>query len=725
MDLQDFYNGEEFKAFEYLGAQCGKKNVVFRTYAPNAEAVSVIGEFNGWTDTPMQKVENGQFWEAEVDNAKPGQMYKFRIYGPDGNFMDHADPYAFFSEKRPGTASVIYDRKGYEFHDADWMWTRRDRTKEPLNIYEMHMGSWRRKDDPEIHARELDEAKAQGIGIDVSDGWYTYDEIVGQIIPYLMENHYNYLEIMPLNEYPADESWGYQSLGFFSATSRYGNPDGLKRLIDTCHQHGIGVILDVITVHFAVNDYGLWKYDGTPLYEHAFADKSTSEWGSCNFNHSRGDVRSFLNSASEYWLSDFHFDGLRFDAVGNLIYWQGSENLGIDENAIVFLQNMNRGLKKLDGNVLLIAEDSSAYPGVTKPVSEGGLGFDYKWDMGWMNDTLNYFRTPPQNRSAEYHKLTFSMQYFYNEKYLLPLSHDEVVHGKATIMQKMAGDYADKFPQGRALYLYMMTHPGKKLNFMGNEIGQLREWDEKREQDWFLTKYPIHDAYHRLTVDMNEIYMKHSAFWQKDYDRLGFQWIEADDTSQSVYVYRRTSDTEGILCFFNFSNEEQTYYYRPTGDENLHLLIDSDNCIYNGTTPEDKLERLIRVRKKNGAVPVTLAPYSARLYQEVMPALDPDEKKAGQAGRASVPEGGRSKASGQAEGGTKASAPAEGRAKASGPAGGRTKVAVPENGGMKASVPADGRAKGVNSTDRGTSRKSAGRKSPRTHSGHGENRKDK
>ena len=315
-----------------------------------------------------------------------------------------------------------------------------------------------------------------------------------------------------------------------------------------------------------------------------------------------------------------------------MIYWQGNETLGKDENAISFLQNMNRGLKKLDGNVLLIAEDSSAYPGVTKPVSEGGLGFDYKWDMGWMNDTLNYFRTPPQDRPDAYHKLTFSMQYFYNEKYLLPLSHDEVVHGKATIMQKMAGDYADKFPQGRALYLYMMTHPGKKLNFMGNEIGQLREWDEKREQDWFLTKYPIHDAYHRLTVDMNEIYREHSALWQKDYDRVGFQWIEADDTSQSVYVYRRTSDTEGILCFFNFSNQEQTYSYRPTGDENLHLLIDSDDCIYNGSTPEEKLERLIRVRKKNGAVPVTLAPYSARLYQEVMPALDPDEKKFSKAG---------------------------------------------------------------------------------------------
>ncbi|MGN0364019.1 MAG: 1,4-alpha-glucan branching protein GlgB [Bilifractor sp.] len=622
MDLKDFYDGQEFYAFDYLGAQCQKRGVVFRTYAPNAEAVSVIGEFNGWTDTQMEKVENGQFWEVKVRNAKPGQMYKFRIYGPDGSCRDHADPYAFFSEKRPGTASVIYNRNGYEFHDADWMWTRRDRKKEPLNIYEMHLGSWRRRDDPEIHARALDDAKAQGIGIDVSDGWYTYDELVGQIVPYLQENHYNYLEIMPLNEYPADESWGYQSLGFFSATSRYGNPDGLKRLIDTCHLHGIGVILDVVTVHFAVNDYGLWRYDGTPLYEHDLADRSTSEWGSCNFNHSRGDVRSFLNSASEYWLKDFHFDGLRFDAVGNLIYWQGDQNQGTDENAIAFLKNMNNGLKKIDGNVMLIAEDSSAYPNVTAPVSRGGLGFDYKWDMGWMNDTLNYFRTPPQERMGAYHKLTFSMQYFYNESYLLPLSHDEVVHGKATIMQKMAGDYEDKFPQGRALYIYMMTHPGKKLNFMGNEIGQLREWDEKREQDWFLTKYPIHDAYHRFTVDMNALYMQHSAFWQKDYDRVGFQWIEADDTRQCVYVYRRTSDTEGILCFFNFSRQEQTYLYRPTGDENLHLLIDSDDCIYNGTTPEEKLIQRIEVRKRKGAVPITLPPYSARLYQEVMPSMD-------------------------------------------------------------------------------------------------------
>lgn len=612
MNIQGFYDGKEFEAYEYLGANVTKGGVMFRTYAPHALDVSVIGTFSKWKERPMHRVENGEFWELFLPEAKPGDMYKFRIYKQDGKFLDHADPYAFFSELRPGTASVIYDRHKYKFHDNDWMWERRDRHNEAMNIYEIHLGSWHRSDDAEKLAKALDAEKKGGPAVDVSGGWYSYEELADLLIPYLLKNHYNYLEIMPLNEYPADESWGYQSLGFFSATSRYGNPDGLKKLIDKCHLKGIGVLLDIVTVHFAPNDYGLRLYDGTPVYEYPETGNGVSEWGTVNFNHSKGDVRSFLSSMAEYWLHDFHFDGLRYDAVGNLIYWQGNEGRGVNDIAINFLKGMNAGLKQRDGNVILIAEDSSAYPNVTKPVSEGGLGFDYKWDMGWMNDTLSFFQTGPEYRFRDYHKLTFSMMYFYNERYLLPLSHDETVHGKASIMQKMYGDYKIKFPQARALYFYMYTHPGKKLNFMGNEIGQLREWDEKKEQDWFLTKYPLHDSFHRYIKELSELYLAHPAFWERDYKPDGFEWIDADDTQQCIYVYRRRAASESIACIMNLSAYTQTYHYSVGGPQTLKLLIDSDNSIYSGTT----FKPTKTVTVPADGIYMTLKPFEARCYLE-------------------------------------------------------------------------------------------------------------
>ncbi len=585
MNLREYYDGKEFHAYEFMGAHCVERGVVFRTYAPAASAVSVIGEFNDWTDTPCHRVENGQFWEVWIENAKAGQMYKFRIYQQGGAFKDHADPYAFYSEMRPGTASVIYDRRKYHFHDEAWMKQRSEMWDQPLNIYEMHLGSWRRKGDPMAHAAAIDAAKNAGKGIDVSDGWYRYEEIAEMLIPYLKKHHYNAVEFLPLSEYPADESWGYQTAGFFSATARYGDPDGLKKLIDRCHEEGIRVILDIVCVHFVTNDYALWKYDGSHLYEYPNDAVGKSEWGSCNFEHSRGDVCSFLNSASHFWLNDYHFDGLRFDAVGNLIYWQGDVNRGVNYNTVRFIQNMNMGLKAAFPGVMLIAEDSSAYDGVTRPVFAGGLGFDYKWDMGWMNDTLKFFQIDPQYRPENYHKLTFSMSYFYNEKYLMPFSHDEVVHGKATILQKMAGNYEMKFPQGRALYLYMYTHPGKKLNFMGNEIGQFREWDEKREQDWSLLDYPIHRQFHDFIVELSDIYEKQPSLWEKDYEREGFEWVEADAVQQCIYAFiRKSAGGKSILCMFNFSGQPQRFTYRPAGKKKLELLVDTDDKRFGGNT---------------------------------------------------------------------------------------------------------------------------------------------
>lgn len=594
MDYYGFYTGKEFQAYEYLGAHLVPEGVVFRTFAPGAVRISLIGEFNGWQETPMNKVYDGNFWECTVPEAQEGQMYKYRIYRRDGSWLDHCDPYGFYMELRPHSASIITRLSGYEFKDGKWLKKRETGKDKPLNIYEVHAGSWRRK-----------------AGKEAEEGWYTYAELAELLIPYLKEKGYNYLELMPLSEHPSDESWGYQNTGFFSPTSRYGKPDELKKLVDLCHASEIGVIMDFVPVHFAVDDYALWNYDGTALYEYPHSDVGRSEWGSCNFMHSRGEVRSFLQSAAHYWLEEFHFDGLRMDAVSNLIYWQGDTARGENRNGIQFLQEMNARLKVLHPGALLIAEDSSTYPGVTKPVQEGGLGFDYKWDMGWMNDTLSYFQAPPAERRQKYHKLTFSMQYFYNEAYLLPFSHDEVVHGKATILQKMYGDYEGKFPQARALYLYMYAHPGKKLNFMGNEIGQLREWDEKREQDWDILKYPNHDAFCRFMTDLNGLYLASPALYERDYDNGGFQWLDCHQEERLIYAFERRGGGQRIVAVFNFSDEEQEEYVLKVPEAaRLVPLLASDADRYGGAAGGEGAAVIV----EKGCAALTLAPYSGIYY---------------------------------------------------------------------------------------------------------------
>ena len=601
MDFYNFHYGQEFEAYRKLGAHIQDGGAMFRVYAPAAAHVAVIGEFSDWQDVPMQRGYDGQIWEVFVPGAESMQMYKYRIYKYDGSFIDHQDPYAYLSERRPGTASVLYDMRNYEFHDAEWMKNRTAMREKPLNIYELHFGSWRKP------------------GEDKED-WYAYDELGDILIPYLKENGYNYLELMPLNEYPADGSWGYQATGFFSATSRYGTPDQLRAFVDQCHANGIGVLLDIVTVHFAVNDFALWNYDGTALYEYPNKDVGYNEWGSCNFNHWKPEVCSFLQSASAFWLDEYHFDGLRMDAVGNLIYWQGEEARGENKGAIEFLKRMNRGLKEKFPPAILVAEDSSAYPKVTTPLDWGGLGFAYKWDMGWMNDTLNYFRTPSAERPAAHNKLTFSMAYFYNENYMLPLSHDEVVHGKATIVQKMEGLYEGKFDQARAMYLYMYAHPGKKLNFMGNEFAQFREWDEEKEQDWFMLKYPIHDAFHHFMMDLNHLYLTHPAFWAKDFDPAGFQWVEADLNQQSVYVFKRHGGGESLLFVFNFSAETRTYDYHEVFGENMKLLLDSNLQPYHGKDPEGEMDV---TPDDHGVAHLTLKPFTALCYS----LYDPNNQK--------------------------------------------------------------------------------------------------
>ncbi len=591
MDKYDFYRGNSFDAYEYMGAHFENNGVVFRTFAPNAARISLIGEFNGWTETDMTRVDSN-FFECFIDNAKEGMMYKYRIYHRDGKFIDHCDPYGFGMELRPKNASIIRDLKEYKFSDEKWLRKRNDRKDKPLNIYEIHLGSWRKKGDGETD-------------------WYTYSEIADQLISYVKENGYNYIEFMPLSEHPCDASWGYQNTGFFSPTSRYGTAKELMELVDKCHRNDIGVIMDFVPVHFAVDDYALAYYDGTPLYEYPSNDVGYSEWGSHNFIHSRGEIQSFLKSAANYWLTEYHFDGIRMDAIRNLIYWNGDEQRGVNSGGVEFLRSMNRGLKKTHRGIMLFAEDSTSFKGMTKPADEGGLGFDYKWDMGFMNDTLSFFQSDTEERKNRYHSLTFSMMYFYNEQHILPFSHDEVVHGKATIIQKMNGGYDMKFPQARALYMYMYAHPGKKLNFMGNEFAQFREWDEKREQDWDIMKYPIHDAFHRFMIELNKLYLSCPPLWN-DFDTDGFRWLDCHEEEKCIYAFERRGGGRRIAAVFNFSDTE--YIGFPlnikTGNE-IRLIISSNDERYGGAEYNKDCTKHDVI---NGISHITLEPFCGKLF---------------------------------------------------------------------------------------------------------------
>ena len=595
MDIYEFYSGRSFDAYRELGAHVkkevtGKKTVVsgveFVTYAPNALGVNVIGEFNDWNETVMERCYDGSFFKVFVPEARPGMMYKYKIYHRDGSSMEHCDPYGFGMELRPAFASIIRDMDTYRFHDAKWMKNRSVCQGSPLNIYEVHLGSWRTKpvfdeQGNPLTPEEIAESNR------VAESWYTYKEIAPMLAEYVKEQGYNYVEFMPLSEHPSDQSWGYQNTGFFSPTSRYGTADDLKEMIDILHQHNIGTILDFVPVHFALDGYGLARYDGTALYEYPSNDVGYSEWGSMNFIHSKGEVRSFLQSAANYWLSEYHFDGLRMDAISRIIYWMGDESRGVNDRAVDFIRNMNQGLKDRHPSIILCAEDSTDFKGTTKETKYGGLGFDYKWDMGWMNDTLNFFRTLPFVRGEHYHDLTFSMMYNYNERYLLPLSHDEVVHGKAPIIQKMAGMYEEKFPQAKALYAYMYAHPGKKLNFMGNEIGQFREWDEKREQDWDLLKYPNHDSFHQYMKALNKIYMKEPALSAWDDDPNGFAWILCGKENDVVYIFQREVNEDKVIVVLNLSGlVYKNYHFNYENGDTMKVLINSDWNKFGGSTKD-------------------------------------------------------------------------------------------------------------------------------------------
>lgn len=562
----EFHLGTYLEAYRELGAHgVSKKNnegFAFRTWAPSAKKVEVIGEWNHWSGQAMEYDETG-VWSLYIPEARCGQMYKYRITGKDDVIRDKADPYAFRSELRPGTASVVWNMDGLSFTDEAWCAKRNKHYNEPLNIYEIHAGSWKRKEDGE---------------------WLNYAELADELIPYMKKLHFNFVEILPLSEYPFDGSWGYQVGGYFSLTSRYGTPEQFAYFVNECHKNNIGVIMDFVPVHFVPDAFSLREYDGTALYEYD-SDVGRSEWGSSNFNFYRGEVCSFLSSAAAFWMDVYHCDGIRMDAISNAIYWQGDTGRGVNEGGVKFLQRMNQELHKKFPNAILIAEDSSNFLKVTAPVEYEGLGFDYKWDMGWMHDTLDYFATPFGERGSQPYKLTFSMQYFYNELYMPAFSHDENVHGKKTIIDKLWGTYEEKFAQARLLYLYMYTHPGKKLNFMGAELAQWREWDEKKCLDEKLLKYPVHDAFHKFFAALCALYEKEPALYANDYHPKHFEWIAHGDRADGVFAFLRKDQAGDLLVVLNTLDVERKGYaiklpYRCTALP----LLSSDEERWGGTS---------------------------------------------------------------------------------------------------------------------------------------------
>ena len=581
-DRHLFGAGTHYEIYEKMGGRLmtheGARGAAFSVWAPNAKAVSVIGDFNNWDArrSPMRRLGESGIWELFLPAAAEGDKYKFHVTQCDGRVVDKTDPYGVYAEVRPNNASVLYPLKRYKWKDRRWMTARRkyDFRVAPMNIYEVHLGSWKR---------------AEG------NRFLSYTELAEQLIPYVKEMGYTHIEMLPVEEHPFDGSWGYQVTGYYAPTSRYGSPDEFKQFVDACHQNGISVILDWVPAHFPKDDFALARFDGTALYEHQ--DPRLGEhiqWGTYIFNYGRKEVANFLLANALYWMDIFHIDGLRVDAVASLLrldfckeegqwlpnVYGGSENL----EAIEFLKHMNSVIAEREPGALMIAEDSTAWPGVTKKVEEGGLGFSLKWNMGWMNDFLSYIKLDPIYRKYHQNKLTFGMAYHYAENFVLVLSHDEVVHTKSSMIGKMPGDVWQSFANLRLSYGFMMGHPGKKLLFMGGEFAQYSEWSEARSLDWHLLQYADHQEMQAYVKELNHLYAEEPAFWAEDFDPNGFQWIECDDAESSIVSFVRRSQEKELVFLCNFTPVVHRGFSLGVPQEGVyHERLNSDAARFGGS----------------------------------------------------------------------------------------------------------------------------------------------
>ena len=615
--IKEYAAGEALRAWEYMGSHQeereGIPGYVFRVWAPHAAKVSVVGDFNGWEAErgPMHLLGGG-IWEAFVPGLQRYDIYKYAVEAADGRVLLKADPYAFHAETRPGTASKLYELGEYRWGDRAWLEYRKNNPvyHRPLNIYEIHLGSWRRTGEGEF---------------------LSYRDIAQYLVPYVKEMGFTHVELLPITEHPLDDSWGYQCTGYFAATSRFGTPDDLMYLIDQLHQAGVGVILDWVPAHFPKDAFGLYEFDGQPCYEYADLRKGEhADWGTRVFDYGRNEVRSFLYSSALFWLEMFHIDGLRVDAVASMLYldygrkdgaWVrnihgGNENL----EAVDFLQKLNERVFAAHDDVLMVAEESTAWPKVSHPVSEGGLGFNLKWNMGWMNDVLHYMKMDPYFRQFNHKDITFSFLYAFSENFILPLSHDEVVHMKGSLLNKMPGSYGEKFAGVRAFYAYMLTHPGKKLLMMGSEFGQWNEWHFEYSLDWHLLDNEINRKTQAFFQAANHFYLAQAPLWEEDFSWEGFEWIYADDSqANTISFLRRDKKGNALVVVCNFSPVDRTGYCVGVPAAGAYTcLFNTDDPAFGGEGRGDReavKSQYIPCHGREQSIVITLPPMSAVIYK--------------------------------------------------------------------------------------------------------------